>query len=256
MPPLNFAGNLLLSSLSTDTRVFLLRNASAVELPVKKVLYEPDTVPRYAYFLLSGLASVVTPAPDGQSAEVGMIGREGFVGSLHLLGPTLVPTRCLMQLSGTALRVSFAELKKAFEGSEELRQRVLECVQQHSATLAQIAGCNRLHGAEQRLIRWLLMAHDQTGYDTLEFTHEYLSEMIATQRSTVTIIAGELQRRGLIKYSRGKVYLVNPVGLDAAACPCMPIVRRLLCNLYKHNSTGRPGQASLAADASIPRLFD
>jgi len=91
----------------------------------------------------------------------------------------------------------------AFRSSEEIRQRVQECAQQQSNSVSQVAGCNRLHEAEARLARWLLTAQDRIGSSMLDFTQEYLAEMIGAQRSTVTVIAGNLQKKGLIKYSRG-----------------------------------------------------
>src|SRR5438270_1966439 len=158
-----FPTNLVLSNLSDGTRASLLKHATARSLPADTVLYEAESVPRYAYFLLSGLASVMSVMPSGESAEVSFIGREGVVGSLHLLGPASLPIRCTMQLSGSALRVALNDLRQAFDNSLEVRNRILGFVQEQSGVMAQIAGCNRIHDAEQRLIRWLLMAQDRTG---------------------------------------------------------------------------------------------
>jgi len=245
--------NLLLLSLSPPARASLLKHATPLDLPAGTVLYEEATVPRYAWFLLSGLASVVTAMPNGESVEVGFIGREGVVGSLHFLGPAPLSTRCMMQVSGSGLRVPFAEAKKAFDEVVEVRNRILEFVQEQSASLAQIAGCNRIHDAEPRLIRWLLMAQDRTGYDTLEFTQEYLSAMIGTQRTTVTIIAGDLQRRGLIRYSRGRIHILNRPGLEASACACDVIVRQLFQNLYRNGARlSQPDASSNGAAQPSP----
>jgi len=154
--------NLLLLSLSPSTRASLLKHVTAVELPAATVLYEEATVPRYAWFLLSGLASVVTAMPNGESVEVGFIGREGVVGSLHFLGPAPLSTRCMMQVSGSGLRVPFAEAKKAFDEVVEVRNRILEFVQEQSASLAQIAGCNRIHDADAKLMAtWDPYFHDE-----------------------------------------------------------------------------------------------
>jgi CRP-like cAMP-binding protein len=232
--------NLLLSSLSSGTRASLLKHAHAVELPTHTVLFAESSTPNYAYFLMSGLASVVTTMPNGDSAEISFIGREGLAGSLHLLGPAPLPTRCLMQMPGSALRVPFADVQQAFDSSQEARGRILEFVQQQAAVVAQIAGCNRIHDAEQRLTRWLLMAQDRTGYDRLDFTHESLSQMIATRRSTVTIVAGDLQRRGLIRYNRGRVHIADRRGLEAATCVCNRIISSLFHELYQRNAAFQP----------------
>jgi CRP-like cAMP-binding protein len=231
--------NFFLSGLSPSTRASLLSRSIDLKLSVHTVLYEEGCVPRYAYFLTCGLASVVTPMSNGASAEMDIIGREGVVGSLHLLGSALLPSRCMMQLSGRGLRIPYSELQKAYANSDEVRARILEFVQEQAATVGQIAGCNRLHSAEQRLTRWLLMAADRTHSDVLGFTQEYLAEMIATKRTTVTIIAGELQERGLVSYSRGNIHILNRSALEAAACDCYPIAKRLYLNLYKRDALPR-----------------
>ena len=224
--------NRFLSVLSPAARDFLVSRSLALELPLHTVLYEVGCVPRYAYFLTSGLASVVTPMANGEVAEVGFIGSEGVVGSLQLLGPACLSTRCMMQLAGDALKIPFAALQRAFDDTEEVRKRILEFVQEQAAVVGQLAGCNRLHSAEQRLIRWLLMAQDRTHSDSLDFTQEYLSEMIGTQRTTVTILAGNLQERGLIRYSRGTIRILDREGLEAETCGCYAITRSLHVALY------------------------
>ncbi|WP_260740474.1 Crp/Fnr family transcriptional regulator [Tunturiibacter lichenicola] len=224
--------NLFLSYISPASRQSLINTAKLVDLPHKTKLYNADTNPQYAYFLNSGLASVVTPMANGGSAEVGFIGHEGVVGSLHLLGNTKMPTRCMVQLAGRGLRIALADLQKAFCDSEEVRSGVLQFVQSHAATTAQIAGCNRLHDAEQRLARWLLMAWDRTQENDLNFTQGYLAEMIAVERTTVTAIAGDMQRKGLIAYSRGQLKILNRGKLELTACECYPIVKKLFNGLY------------------------
>jgi CRP-like cAMP-binding protein len=224
--------NLFLASLSSVNYESLASHSTSVELPLHTVLYEEERTPRYAYFLTSGLASTITPMSNGESVEVGFIGHEGIVGGLHLLGPASLSTRCMMQLSGSALRIPYSELQKAYATSDEIHVRILEFVQQQAIMFSQIAGCNRLHSAEQRLIRWLLTAQDRTQNSDLKFTHQYLAEMIASQRTTVSVIAGELQERGLIRYSRGSVHILDRNGLEKAACDCYAITKRLYINLY------------------------
>jgi CRP-like cAMP-binding protein len=224
--------NLFLSSLSSANYEWLVTRTTEVELPLHTILYEEETSPRYAYFLTLGLASVVTTMCNGESVEVGFIGHEGVVGGLNLLGPAPLSTRCMMQLSGTALRISYSELERAFANNPEIHSRMLEFVQQQAIVVGQIAGCNRLHGPEQRLIRWLLSAQDRTHSFDLRFTHQYLAEMIASQRTTVTVIAKDLQERGFIRYSRGIVHIVNRVGLERSACECYGIIKSLYASLY------------------------
>jgi CRP-like cAMP-binding protein len=225
--------NLFLDSLTAEVREALLKQCIAVDLPLRTSLYEAENVPSYAYFLTSGIASVVTSMEDGTSAEVGLIGREGVVGSLHLLGPAKVATNCFIQLPATALRIAFSDLRSAFRSNEEVRDRVLEFVQEQAVSLGQLAGCNRLHESEERLARWLLMAQDRTDSEALHFTQEFLAMMLGARRTTVTVIAGSLQRRGLIDYRRGKVVILDREGLEAVACDCYRITKQLYRGLYR-----------------------
>jgi CRP-like cAMP-binding protein len=228
----NFHANLFLNALSPISRDSLLAHCVEVDLPLRKSLYEPGDIPKYAYFMTSGIASVVTAMEDGATAEVGLIGREGIVGSFHLLGPAKVSTSCFIQLTATALRMPFSELAGAFRKNEEIRNRILEFVQEQAVSLSQLAGCNRLHENEERLSRWLLMAQDRTQSDVLEFTQEFLGMMLGARRTTVTVIAGVLQRSGLIEYQRGRVRIINRDNLEAAACHCYQITKKLYANLY------------------------
>jgi CRP-like cAMP-binding protein len=190
-------------------------------------------MPTHAYFPTSGLASVVTSLPDGETAEVSFIGREGVVGAFHLIGPADVPTNCFMQMQGAGLKISLSDLRPAFESSEEIRDRVLEAVQEQALTIGQIAACNRLHEAEERLARWLLMARDRTQSDVLDITQEFLAVMLGARRTTVTMVAGALQRSGLIEYRRGRVKILDSENLEAAACECYKVTKHLYDWLYK-----------------------
>ena len=230
------ANNRFLSSLSTANREFLISRCTPLSLALKTVLYHAEETPKFAYFMTSGMASVVTSMEDGGIAEVGIVGSEGIIGVLHLLGPGKVATNSFIQLEGTALRIPFHELRQAYRSTEEIRDRILEFVQEQAISTNQIAGCNRLHEAEERLARWLLMAQDRTQSDVLNFTQEFLAMMLGARRTTVTLIAGALQKAGLIEYQRGHVKILDRVNLEAAACDCYRIIRDLHINLYGQTS--------------------
>ena len=225
--------NLFLSSLSPASRQLLVSRSTAVALRQKAKLSSPDRQPTYAYFMTTGIASVVAEMPEGTSAEVGMIGREGIVGALQVLGPTAAPTHCFVQMEGTALRIRLTELKSIIQSSEEIRNGILKLVQKEAMILSQVAGCHRLHSAEERLARWLLMAQDQTQTDTLHFTQALLANMLGARRATVTIIAGALQRAGLIQYHRGHVDILDRKGLEGAACDCYKVIKDLRGDIYR-----------------------
>jgi len=223
--------NLLLSALSPKSYDSLIAYCVPVVLPIKSELYVAHKTPRYAYFMTSGLASVVTTTGEGQSAEVGMVGNEGIVGAMHLLGPIAPSTDCMVQLQATALRISLNHLKTAFDASKEIQDRILEMLQEQFFSLSQIAGCHALHEADARLARWLL-AEDRTQSEVLHFTQEFLADMIGAQRTTVSVIAGGFQRQNLIEYSRGKVKIIDRKALESAACSCYQVVNNMVQNLY------------------------
>jgi len=225
--------NRLLAALTPSARASVLNHATSVELPLHTELYAAGVTPRFAYFLLSGLASVVVSMPEAISVEVAMSGADCVIGGLQLLGPAAIPAHCMMQLPGAGLRIPYTRLQSEFASSAELRTLVLASVQEQAAAGSQIAACNRVHSAEQRLVRWLLTAADRTGFDVLSFTHEYLAALLATHRPTVSIAAAELQHNGLIQYSRGSIHIMNRTGLEAAACNCYAIVRDLNSRLYE-----------------------
>ena len=228
--------NLLLAALSPASSELILSKAQHVTLESRHMLVEQDETPRDAWFITSGIASVVVALPNGGSAEVVIIGHEGMVGGLAVIGPAPVPARCFMQVAGSAWRLPFVEMRRIFLQSEEVRSRILEMVQQQSLTIAQVAACNKLHDAEARLARWLLMVSERVQSDTLHLTQEFVAQMLGTQRTTVALVAGSLQRSGLITYSRGRVKIHSQEDLESAACDCYPVTRRLFSNLYRQTS--------------------
>ena len=161
-----------------------------------------------------------------------MVGREGFIGGLHLIGPADTPTHCRMQLAGAAIRIPMEHLQKAFEQDEAIHRRVLEFVQAQAHALSQVAGCHRIHAASERLSRWLLHAQDLTESSAIDITQETLSELLGTKRVTIAAAAGELQRQGLIEYRRGHIHLLDLPGLEATACDCYSTLKELHKGLY------------------------
>lgn len=196
------------------------------------------------------MTSIVTTMENGAMAEVGVVGCEGIIGCLQLLGPAQIPTTAFIQLKGSALRIPYTELRQAYRDSEEIRDRILEFVQQQAMITSQIAGCNRLHEAEERLARWLLMAQDRAGKADLGFTQEFLAMMLGSRRTTVTLIAGMLQKAGLIEYSRGHVTILDRAGLENTACHCYQITKQLHDDLYSHALAD--GNGVLAPPAPTP----
>ncbi len=230
-------GNLLLDSLSPELRDEILALSRPVDLPRRTMLHEQGEKPAYVYFLCAGVASLVVTMAEGGSAEVGLTGREGVVGAMQLLGPTPTPSQSFILMQGSALRIRLDDLGRMFLNSSELRCRILEFVQQQNVSLEQVAACNKLHEAQQRLARWLLMCHDRSRQDTMTLTQEFMADMLGTRRTTVTAIASSLQERGMISYRRGKVTILSHTELEKAACHCYRICSDALRNLYhKHGA--------------------
>ena len=229
--------NRLLSALSDASRDRILARSTAVSLPLKFSFYGAGESPTYAYFITSGLASIVMNTSDGGSAEVSLVGYEGFVGAFHLLGPAVAPLSAFMQVEGTGIRVLFADLKVLFRGCDEITEQILEFTQAQMLTISNTAGCNLLHQAEARLARWLLTADDRTRSNGLSLTQEFLGIMLGVRRTTVNFVVSALEARGLIQTVRGHITIVDRAGLEKAACDCYQVTRRLQDGLYKSHSS-------------------
>lgn len=169
---------------------------------------------------------------EGDATEVVLIGKEGVTGCMQMLGPAAIPTACFIQLAATGFRVRHDHLTRVFHESQEVHSRILEFVQQESFTLSQVAGCNRMHSAESRLARWLLMAQDRVESPNLNFTQQFLAEMLGLQRTTVSSVAGALHDAGCIDYARGNLTVLNRADLESRACNCYQTAKKLFSGLY------------------------
>ena len=184
------------------------------------VLNEAAAPIQYAYFLNSGLASVLNVMEDGKSVEVGLTGKEGFVGLPLLVGFKTSPSRVIIQIAGSGYRINASTLISVLTKCRTLEKRLYRFSQVLAAQASQIAACNRLHEVDERLARWLLMSRDRIDSNLVPLTQEFLAHMLGTRRSSVTVAASILQKARLINYSRGQVNIVDPKGLEEAACEC------------------------------------
>ncbi len=225
--------NLLLDSLSPNSRDLILSSATNVDLPVRTLLQEEEEHPRFAYFLTSGLGSVVLGLKEGGSAEVALIGHEGLSGSYSLLGFSAPSTHCFMQIAGSGYRVPFQKLQELFLSSEEIRERVLHFVQMQLLTTSQLSACNGLHQIEKRLARWLLMVQDRLGEDVIHLTHEFLGQMLGVHRPTLTMAVAVLEKTGMIENGRARIKIQSRESLKRVACDCYPYTERILRDLYQ-----------------------
>lgn len=215
--------NRILASLPGDEIARLAPHLKPVALEQEKVLLNSDF--SFAYFLEDGIASVVISVEDGSTVEVGVIGMEGIVGLAFLLGAGGAPGRTFIQIAGSGYRISGEVLKAEFERDSQLRRHLQKYMQGFLTQTSQTAVCNRLHGIEQRLARWLLTCHDRIGADRLALTQEFLGQMLGASRTTVTLAAGLLHHAGTIDYSRGVVTIRDRKQLEQTACECYRTVR-------------------------------
>jgi CRP-like cAMP-binding protein len=217
--------NRILASLSPAETARLAPNLVPVRLEVNTTLVGAGEKVSDSYFIEDGMASIVIPFSDGSSVEVGVVGRDGTSALPILMGTETVTTRTFMQIAGQGYRIKAARFRDEYSRGDKLHTMSQNYLQSHLAQASQNAACNRFHNAAERLAKWLLACSDRTGSRHLPLTHEFLSQMLGTRRSTVTLAAGILQRAGFIEYSRGHVNILDSKGLEAAACECYRTVR-------------------------------
>jgi CRP-like cAMP-binding protein len=187
------------------------------------VLFGEEKSVQYLYFPVGAVVSLVANFQDGKGVEVALIGSEGLVGVWAAMGGHSNWHEAVVQAPGNLLKLSVDVFRAELIRSAPLRDQLNRYMLFLLAQVSQTAGCNRLHRLEQRLSRWLLMTHDQVRTEEFDQTHEFLSHMLGTDRSEVTIAAGILRTAGLISYSRGKVKIIDRKGLEDAACECYAI---------------------------------
>jgi CRP-like cAMP-binding protein len=212
--------NEILLGLPRAESVVLFPYLEYVPMLTHHVLHEAGQTITHGHFINSGLASVLNLMKDGKSVEVGLAGKEGFIGLPLIVGLSTSPTRVVAQVGGSAFRIRASDLKQVLRQCPKLQQELNRFAQTMAMQATQVAACNRLHEVEERLARWLLMSQDRLGGNRVPLTQEFLAHMLGTRRASVTVAAGILQRAGLIKYTRGEVDVVNRPELEDASCEC------------------------------------
>jgi CRP-like cAMP-binding protein len=222
----NSIKNLILLGLPADELSAAVKRLEFVELPTPFVLNEAGETITHAYFIDSGLASVLNVMTDGKSVEVGLAGKEGFVGLPLVVGLSTGPTQVIMQVAGSAHRMTAPSFKELLSRAPVLEKSLNRYAQTLGMQATHVAACNRLHEVEERLARWLLMSQDRLGGDIVPLTQEFLAHMLGTRRASVTVAAGILQKAGLITYNRGNVRIDDRSGLEDATCECYASIRQ------------------------------
>jgi CRP-like cAMP-binding protein len=221
------AVNSLLAALSREEYRSLISELEPVALTSGEVLYEPGERIRHVYFLNDGQVSLLMVMADRKALEVGLVGKEGIIGIALALGADTSPVRVLVQGSGSALRMKAASFCEALARFPALQREVNRYAYAKLIQARQTAACNRFHQVEARLARWLLLTQDRVGFDRFHLTHEFVADTLGVRRVGVTNAASSLQGRKLISYQRGNIRILDRPGLEAAACECYEIVRKL-----------------------------
>ena len=218
--------NKLLLSIANSDYSSLRPHLESVCLPSHLVLHEAGENLEFVYFPNRGLISLVVVMKDGKTAEAGIVGNEGFTGILAAVGLNRSPLQAVVQITGNGFRVKVRALQNTLESAPRVQWMLSRYAAIRGMQVAQTAACNRLHDTEQRLARWLLMTQDRVDSGSLPITHDFLATMLGTDRPSVSLAAGVLQRKELIEYTRGAVKIVNRKKLEHSACECYGVIRQ------------------------------
>jgi len=224
--PNNPCQNHLLRALPALEAERLLPRLELVAMPLGHVLYESGSQLRHVYFPTTSIVSLLYVMADGASAEIAVVGNEGMVGVALFMGGETTPSRAVVQSAGHAYRLKGQFLKEEFTRAAALQHLLLRYTQALLTQMAQTAVCNRHHSVDQQLCRWLLLSLDRLPSNKLSMTQELIANMLGVRREGVTEAAGKLQRLNLIKYSRGRITVLDRPGLERQVCECYEVVRR------------------------------
>ena len=212
--------NQLIAGVPSKDRALLLSKCEPVDLVFGDRLSEADKPIKHVYFPLAGFISLVTTLDGHQPLEMGLVGNEGMLGVTLTLGIKTAPMRAVVQGSGTALRMIGSDFMRLLGRTPSVSRILDRYLYVMMVQLTRSSACTQFHQIEPRLARWLLMTHDRAHADHFHLTHEFLADMLGVRRSGVSIAAGALQLRRLIRYSRGEIRILNRNGLEAASCEC------------------------------------
>ncbi|MGF1479561.1 MAG: Crp/Fnr family transcriptional regulator [Cyanophyceae cyanobacterium] len=221
----SFRENRLLAALSEEEYQQLVPHFSLVFLSRGQLLYEWGEPIVFSYFPLEAMISIVATDEQGKTCEVGMVGREGVSGLPVILGGHSTINRAVVQIPGPAVKINAEILKREFEQAGNLQKILLLYCQAFLSQVTQTVFCNSQHYIEARLARWLLLAQDYAQVNELPLTQEYLALMLGVRRSSISEIASALGKEGMIRYSRGKILIVDRNALETKACGCYRLIK-------------------------------
>jgi CRP-like cAMP-binding protein len=255
--------NRILAGLPKSELARLAPSLEHVTLESKDVLFDPDQPIKHVYFPEDCLVSIVGIMADGSAVETATVGQEGMVGLAVFLGDGRTSLQAFCQVPGEALRLESQRFRQELARGGKLRELLGRYTQALIAQISQASACNRLHPLRQRCARWLLQTQDRVRSDTFELTHQFLSQMLGVRRVTVTELAGEFEREGLIRNHYGRIVVLDRAGLERAACECYRIIQREFERLLEGRESSIPLRAvrvsesgKSAAGDGVPRAED
>lgn len=231
MVNLSVPQNQLLAALPAEEYQRLAPHLELVTLSLGQVLYRPSEIITEVYFPNREVISLVSLMENGSVTEIGLVDRRGMLGVPVFLGGNQTINQAIVQVADNAMRMDSAQLKTEFHRGGALQRLLLLYTQVLLTQVSQTAACNRLHSLEERLARWLLLTRDSLQSNELPLTQEFISQMLGTRRSGVTVAAGTLQQAGMIRYTRGKVTILNCEDLEATSCECYRLIKDELTRL-------------------------
>lgn len=232
--------NHLLAALPAAEFERLSPHLESIPMPLGEVLYESGAQLRHVYFPTTSIVSLLYVLEDGASAEIAVVGNEGILGISLFMGGDSTPSRAVVQSAGHGYRLKAERLKQEFNRAGPVLRLLLRYTQALITQMTQTAVCNRHHSIEQQLCRWLLLSLDRLSSDTLTMTQELIANMLGVRREGVTEAAGNLQRAGLIRYSRGRIEVLDRVGLEKTVCECYAVVKKEYDRLLADIPRGDP----------------
>jgi len=218
--------NHILDALPQLERERLFPLLKLVPLPLGMVVYESGAALRHIYFPTNSIVSLLYVMQDGASAEIAVVGNEGVIGVSLFMGGETTPSRAIVQSAGYAYRLTGTRLKQEFSRHGEMLHILLRYTQSLLTQMSQTAVCNRHHTLDQQLCRWLLLSLDRLSGNRLNMTQELIANMLGVRREGVTDAAGKLQKLGVIRYSRGKITVLDRPRLERLSCECYAVVKR------------------------------
>ena len=218
--------NKVLLAAPDDEYQLLRTDLTYIDLPDHLSLHEPTQTIEYVYFPNRGMVSQVVVTKDGRTVEVGVVGNEGYVGAGLAVGLSRSSVREVIQIAGDGFRMIGSALERILRSAPQLQVILSRHTGLQAMQVAQTAACNRLHDIQQRLARWLLMTQDRVNLAVLPITHDFIATMMGTDRSTVSLAASVLQKKGIIEYARGSVKVVNRRKLKNSACECYDVIQQ------------------------------